>query len=120
MFQSLRLDQAISANRWLKVDYKKYLDAIPDDIKSDGCTLASDGSWKKCCVLHDAARRDRAVSDSDADRMLYDCMRDEAIWPLAALYYVWVRIQGITKMSPFTMAAITTLVTVVVLLAIYG
>lgn len=101
-------------------DYKQYMEKLPEIKESDGCTLAPDGSWKKCCVLHDYARRDREVSNADADRMLLDCMRDESVFPLPWIYYFWVRFQGITNMSPAAVVAFVSLVTVVTLLALYG
>lgn len=83
------------------MDYKVYEKLIPKDFKSDGCTLAPDGSWKKCCIIHDHARRSSTVQASSADRMLYDCMKDECGIPaLPLIYYIWVRFQSMTRISP--------------------
>jgi hypothetical protein len=86
------------------MNYKGYQKHIPEDFKSDGCTLAPDGKWKQCCILHDYARQDKNVTDAEADKMLYNCMRDHANLPMAVLYYVWTRIQSITKASPIGLA----------------
>jgi hypothetical protein len=80
--------------------FKDYETKIPEHFKSDGCTLAPDGTWGSCCRIHDYARRDKLVSAATADKMLYSCMRERSNWFMACLYYFWVRVQSISGLSP--------------------
>ena len=84
------------------MDYEKYELTISeaDKKRSDGCTLAPDGSWGSCCVIHDTALRDKDVSASQADKMLFRCMKKRSNIVMATLYYTFVRIRSILGLDP--------------------
>lgn len=102
------------------MDFKEYEKAIPIDFKSDGCTMAPDGSWGSCCVIHDQARQDKAINDKTADRMLFNCMKDRGNIVLAVIYYFFVRVQSITGLTPVGLFMITGFLSIIGALMAYG
>lgn len=93
---------------------------MPKDFKSDGCTLSPDGSWGSCCRIHDYARSDDLVTNKEADKMLFDCMRERSNIFLALLYWFWVRVQSVTGMQPVGLAMFVVLCLVLFGLIHYG
>ncbi len=88
-------------------DYETYEASIESSFKSDGCTFAPDGSWGSCCIIHDHAKRNKAISNKQADELLLDCMKDRANPVLAYLYFSFVRIQSSLNVSPFGLMSFT-------------
>ena len=68
-----------------------------DPSKSDGCTLAPDGTWRQACVDHDRAyfyggsRADRLAADK---KLRSDMIAQGAAPAVAGLYYHGVRAGG--------------------------
>lgn len=100
-------------------EYQKYESKIPTEFKSDGCTLFPDGKkYKSCCRLHDYARKDKSVNNKKADAMFFECMKDRSNLLVAALTYLFVRIQGVTGLRPGGLMMLTLFM--VILIAMFS
>ena len=81
---------------------------MPDDFKSDGCTLFPDGNYRDCCVEHD---KDYYFGGSLAERKASDdrlrkCVRSKGKgWKrkfLASAIWLGVRVGGVSFLpTPF-------------------
>jgi hypothetical protein len=71
---------------------------LPDnEFTTDGCSMWPDGSWRKCCVIHDMPYwcGGSAEDRNDADHRLSECVAKESSWPwLGSLMYAGVRFGG--------------------------
>lgn len=76
-------------------------DVLPENFKTDGCTLFPDGDYRDCCVVHDLAyfhggtRRGRLR----ADNVLFRCVKNKKGWwhkIIAPMMWVGVRIGGVS------------------------
>ena len=71
--------------------YEYWLEAIPKNYKSDGCTFAPDMNFGECCRMHDYLRQQNKVSAHRADTLMRDCIRDRQGWLIAYIYFLAVR-----------------------------
>ena len=72
---------------------------VPENFKSDGCSMFPDGCYKECCVEHDKAYFGGGSWSSrwKADRQLLKCVAKKKGWwhkPLAPLMWAGVRLGG--------------------------
>ncbi len=119
------------------MNYKKY--EIPDNFKSDGCTLFPDrDDYKQCCYKHDHAIKHKTMPRIKADLMFARCMWDnfsilqkhrpkllrQAFAPLDKLVVLavtaFVTLQGLSGLPPVTFAMLLTLGTLVGGVMIWG
>ena len=65
--------------------------------------MSPDLSHKKCCVLHDYVLVKKKVGRVKADKMLFECIRDQYIEPIgtvmAAIYWVFARLYSISGLN---------------------
>lgn len=59
----------------------------------NSCTLFPDGTWSKCCDLHDYQYLTQKVSRKQADKILYDCVKSKCK-VIAHIMYIGVRMFG--------------------------
>ena len=102
------------------MDFKEYEKGIPEDFKSDGCTLAPDGSWGSCCRIHDHALRNKDVSDHAADVMLHECMQERANPIIAFIYFMFVRLRSLSGMGAVGFTMLAAFISLVIFLIFFG
>lgn len=62
-------------------------------VKYDGCTGAPDFDFgEDCCGEHDAHYQIGDVSRAEADKRLYNCLREKGYFFLPLVYWFFVRI----------------------------
>ena len=73
---------------------------VPENFKSDGCSMFFDGCYRDCCVEHDKAyyfggsRKERR----NADKLLFKCIARKKGWwhkVVAPLVWAGVRVGGV-------------------------
>jgi len=63
---------------------------------SDGCTLAPDFNFKKCCQRHDVMIRfNQGITNREADQYLRECIIDHGHPFLAWVYWIFTRYSNI-------------------------
>lgn len=80
---------------------------VPQNFKSDGCSLFPDGDYRHCCIAHDltyfagGSRSERLT----ADNKLYKCVASQKGWwhkLVAPVMWAGVRIGGVSFLpTPF-------------------
>jgi hypothetical protein len=65
-------------------------------VESDGCTLAPDYNFRKCCERHDVMIRfNQGITDAEADRYLRECIVEHGHPKKALLYWVFSRLSSL-------------------------
>jgi len=75
--------------------------------KSDGCTMAPDLGIKRFCYMHDFLIRFKAVTRARADNLFFQGIWSKGwrYYPVAILYWLFVRAQGLSGLQPGGFAA---------------
>ena len=78
-------------------EYEVYRNKPPKAFASDGCTLALDLNFRKCCEDHDLAYwcGGTKAQRKEADQVLKTCIKDKNHPKLAHVYYRTVRMLGL-------------------------
>ena len=80
---------------------------VPEDFKSDGCSLFPDGNYRDCCVVHDKDyyKGGSCKERSESDKRLYRCVKNKKGWYnkiVAPVMWIGVRIGGVSFLpTPF-------------------
>jgi len=71
--------------------------ARQNNFTTDKCTFIPNGTWDKCCIVHDKSywQGGSKVQRSKADKQLYQCIKNTSNNLFAAVVYLGVRIGGI-------------------------
>jgi len=87
----------------LEWSHQKFLEGH----RSDGCTMAPDLGIKRFCYMHDFLIRFKLVTRKDADNLFFQAIMTKG-WryvPVAILYWLFVRGQGLSGLQPAGFAA---------------
>jgi len=60
----------------------------------DYCTLSPDGNWGYCCKMHDKRYANKRLNRSQADELLYRCIKRKSNRIIASIYWFGVRCFG--------------------------
>ena len=87
-------------------------------FKSDGCTFAPDLGIVKFCEMHDCLRAFKPVSTAESDKLFFEgiCTKGIRYYPIAIVYFIAVRLQGLVGWAGVSIIAI--LLTIPILLYI--
>ena len=70
---------------------------VIQDVKQfsrDGCSYVPNFKFLDCCLLHDYYYVTNEISRREADKKLYDCIKNEGYPILAWIYWLGVRLLG--------------------------
>ena len=59
----------------------------------DNCTFFIEGTWSECCARHDRRYSNRRLTRSQADLLLFRCVRKKSLI-IALIMYAGVRLFG--------------------------
>ena len=67
-------------------------------FKTDGCSMFPDHKWRECCVTHDKAywKGGAKTQRKEADKKLYECVKEKGFPIVAKIMYFGVRIAGVS------------------------
>ena len=70
---------------------------VAEGFRSDGCTFAPDLGIMKFCEMHDALRQLAPVTAFEADNLFFKgiCTKGARYWPVACIYWLFVRAQSV-------------------------
>jgi hypothetical protein len=65
-----------------------------DKCDKDYCSLWFEGTWCKCCKLHDRRYANKRLTKLQADILLYRCVKRKSNRCMASLMFIGVSLGG--------------------------